>query len=179
MEILSIIILILLSLVGYSAGAAVKAGKTRDLKPQLTDLALVLLIWAGAIYARLSLSPNKSLLILLGIIASFMFGFMIISFRKLPVTKKSHTPNKPPENSLPPLKKAWNAWKESSSIMGSFQSRILLSFFFFVFVTPIALAVRAFSDPLRIKPQSAGPSSSHWLPKKEINIDQEQYRRQF
>jgi hypothetical protein len=178
MEIFSFIILILFSLVGYSAGAAAKAGKTADLKPQLIDLILILFIWAGAIYARLSFSLNKWLLILLCVIASFIVGFVIISFRKLPKIKRPIS-NKPPEKSQPYLKKIWNHWKIFSLIMGSFQSRIFLSFFFFIFVTPIALGVKAFSDPLRIKPKSSKSSSSHWLPKKEIKIDQDQYRRQF
>jgi len=60
--------------------------------------------------------------------------------------------------------------------MGSFQSRIILSLFFFIFVTPFALAVKIFSDPLNIKHQTTKP---HWLTKKEINADLEQSRRQF
>jgi hypothetical protein len=36
--------------------------------------------------------------------------------------------------------------------------------------------VKAFSDPLGIKKYS---KISHWLPKKDIGSDLEQYRRQF
>jgi len=51
METLSFIVLILLSLVGYSGGATCKAGKYADIKPQIVDLIIVLLIWAGVRYS--------------------------------------------------------------------------------------------------------------------------------
>jgi len=44
MEILSFIVLLLLSLVAYSGGVAGKAGKHIDIKPQLFDLIIILLI---------------------------------------------------------------------------------------------------------------------------------------
>jgi hypothetical protein len=178
MEIISLVVLIVLSLLGYSAGAAARAGKTTALNPQLIDLILMLLIWAGSIYTRLSLSLNRWLLILIWVMASFMVGFIIIGFRKLPKIKILAA-NEPVENSSRLKKNLWESWKEFSFIMGSFQSRILLSYFFFIFVTPIALAIKAFSDPLRIKSQSSISVNSHWLPKKEMNADQDQYRRQF
>ena len=45
MDTLSFIALILLSLVGYSGGATGKAGKFADLKLQIIDLILVVIIW--------------------------------------------------------------------------------------------------------------------------------------
>lgn len=47
MELISFIALILLSLVGYCAGAVSKAGKYVELKPQIIDLMLVTVIWPG------------------------------------------------------------------------------------------------------------------------------------
>ena len=175
MEILSFIVLILLSLVGYSGGTAGKAGKLADIKPQLVDLIIVLLIWAGAIYSRITFYLNKWLLIIIWVVLSATIGVIAVLFRKLP--KEQSTNNKEPKKlSKNPIKKLWQSWKNFSKRMGGFQSRIILSLFFFIFVSPFALAVKIFSDPLNIKNKS---SKSHWLTKKEIKTDLEQYRRQF
>jgi Ca2+/Na+ antiporter len=175
METLSFIVLILLSLVGYSGGTAGKAGKHIDIKPQLFDLIIILLIWTGAIYSRLTFDLNKWLLILIWVVLAATIGVIVVLFRKLPKEKSSHNkePEKVPKNLI---KKLWQRWGNFSYRMGSFQSRIILSLFYFVFVTPFALAVKIFSDPLNIKHQT---TKSHWLTKKEINADLEQSRRQF
>jgi len=175
METLSFIVLIFLSLVGYSGGAAGKAGKLADIKPQLVDLIIVLLIWAGAIYSRIIFDLNKWLFILIWVVLSATIGVIAILFRKLP---KEQSPNNKKPEKVPtnPIKKMWQNWNNFSKRMGGFQSRIILSLFFFIFVSPFALAVKIFSDPLNIKHKS---SKSHWLTKKEINADLEQSRRQF
>jgi hypothetical protein len=49
------------------------------------------------------------------------------------------------------LKRAWQAWKRIAHAIGNFQARILLTIFYAVLVLPFGLAVRLFSDPLRIK----------------------------
>jgi len=175
METLSFIVLILLSLVGYSGGAAGKAGKLTDIKPQIVDLIIVLLIWAGAIYSKITFDLNKWLLILIWVVLSATIGILAIFFRKLPKEQSSN--NKKPERAQNiPIKKLWHTWENFSKRMGGFQSRIILSFFFFIFVSPVALAVKMFSDPLNIKHQT---TKSHWLSKKEIKTDLEQSRRQF
>jgi len=175
METLSFIVLILLSLVGYSGGASAKAGKLADIKPQIVDLIIVLLIWAGAIYSRIAFDLNKWLLILIWVVLSATIGVIAIFFRK-PTKEKSSAKNLPEKLPKNPIKKLWQIWENFSKRMGSFQSRIILSLFFFIFVSPFALAVKIFSDPLNIKHQS---SKSHWLPKKEINADLEQSKMQF
>ena len=175
MEAFSIIALILLSLVGYSGGVVGRAGKSRDIKPQIIDLVLVIIIWAEAIYSRITFDLNKWLLIFTWVILSATIGVIAVLFRKLP--KEQSTNNKEPKKLLKnPIKKLWQSWKNFSKRMGNFQSRIILSFFFFIFVSPVALAVKIFSDPLNIKHQSR---KSHWLTKKEIKTDLEQYRKQF
>ena len=49
------------------------------------------------------------------------------------------------------LKRFWQAWKRIAHRIGNFQSRVLLTIFYFVVVLPFGLATRLFSDPLRIK----------------------------
>jgi len=177
METLSFIFLILLSLVGYSGGVAAKAGKYADLKPQIVDLIIMLVVWTGAIFSRITFELNKWILILIWVVLSAAIGVITLLFRKLPKEKGSN--NKELEEvQKNPIKKLLHTWKNFSKRMGSFQSRIILSLFFFIFVSPFALTVKifSFSDPLNIKHQT---TKSHWLTKKEIKNDLEQYRRQF
>lgn len=42
-------------------------------------------------------------------------------------------------------------WKLVAHKIGEFQSRLLLSFFYFVVLAPFALGLKIFSDPLQIK----------------------------
>ncbi|MFP4082052.1 MAG: hypothetical protein ACLFVG_04745 [Candidatus Aminicenantes bacterium] len=175
MEVLSFIILILLSLFAYSAGAVSPAGRLQDLKPHILDLLLVLMIWAGAICSRVILDLNKWLLILIWIIIGFLTGSSITLLRKarFPPVSKRERKERIRQN---PVKKFWQNWKNFSKRAGSFQSKTFLSLFFFLVVTPFALAVKIFSDPLRLKPEA---KNSYWLTKKHIPTDLEHFRRQF
>jgi nitrate reductase gamma subunit len=114
-------------------------------------------------------------LILIWLILSIILGVIAVSLRKLPEEKSVSQKDllKTPANVF---KKRWQSWNEFSKRMGSFQSRILLSLFFFVFVSPFAIAVKMFSDPLHLKYQSR---TSWWIPKKEIRNELEEFRRQF
>jgi len=178
MEAISFIILILLCLVGYCLGAAWKAGKSRELKPQIIDLSLILLIWAGAIYTRIVSGLNKWLMILIGVIISSIVGIFAIWPRHLPQerpSKSSLTEEKKVPKNL--ALKIWRSWKNFSLRAGAFQSRLLLSLFYFFFVTPLAMLVRVSSDPLKIKEGSK--SKPRWLPKKELSHDLDGFKRQF
>ena len=67
------------------------------------------------------------------------------------------------------LKRIWQAWKRLAHKIGNFQARVLLTILYAVLILPFGLAVRWFSDPLRIKrrPQAwldhgAPPSTMEW-----------------
>jgi len=175
MEIISFIVLILLSLIGYSAGAVSRSGKFVELKPQIFDLILVVTIWIRAITSRIILGLNKWFLILIWVILSIIIGILAVWPRRLSEEKAPRT-KKIKGTSKNPLKKLWQSWENFSKRRGNFQSRIIFSLFFFILVSPFALTVKMFSDPLNLKHQS---SKSHWLFKKEIKNDLEQYKRQF
>ena len=49
------------------------------------------------------------------------------------------------------LKRIWQAWKRLAQKIGNFQARVLLTVIYVVLILPFGLAVRWFSDPLRIK----------------------------
>ena len=176
MAVVSYIVLILLSFFAYSTGSVVKAGKSVDLKPEVLDLFLILAIWAGAIYSRVVFDWNKWLLILAWIIVSLIIGILATWPRKPRVEQKSLKATEPEKTPTNPLKRLWQSWGNLSKRIGGFQTRVFLSLFFFVFVSPFALIMKRVSDPLRIRYQD---NDSHWLPKAETEVDLEQFRRQF
>jgi hypothetical protein len=178
MNTLSFIVLILLSLVGYSSGAILKRGKASEIRPRIFDLVVILATWSGAIYSRLTLSINKWLLIAIWLGISFVLGIVICSFRKTENRKKSESPVTAPSQGRP-LKRLWKKWQVFSLRMGTFQSRILLSFFYFIFLTPISLIIKLISDPLNIKHRSQGASGSFWLKKEAISSEIADFRRQY
>jgi hypothetical protein len=49
------------------------------------------------------------------------------------------------------VKAAWGAWKRLAHKIGNFQARVLLTVVYAVLILPFGIAVRLFSDPLRIK----------------------------
>jgi hypothetical protein len=51
--------LVLVSLAFYSVGAVAKAGKSVELRPQIADLFVISLLWAGAIFAGINLDLNR------------------------------------------------------------------------------------------------------------------------
>lgn len=175
MEILSFLIIIFLSLVGYCGGAVIRTERFIDLKPEIYDLILVTTIWTAVIYSRISLNFNKWFLIVVWVVLSGIVGKLTYFFRDLP--EKRNLGKKKLENQpVPIFKKLWNNWKNFSKEMGSFQSRIILSLFFFIFVLPFALVVKIFLNPLKIKYKG---SKSYWIPKKEIPESLDRYKRQF
>lgn len=176
MEALSYVVLILLSLVGYSGGAAARAGKSRDLKPDIADLILVVLIWAAAIYSRLAFDINRWVLILAWIGMAAVLGVVVVSFRKLPA-KEGGDEDRAEGLSRGVFKRLWKRWAFFSKRMGSFQSRVMLSLFFFVFISPVAFLITLMGDPLKIKKRKN--LETYWSPRAESSGGLEEFRRQF
>ncbi len=58
---------------------------------------------------------------------------------------------------MPPwLRAAWQRWKRLAEKIGHFQAKLLFGLLYFLIVTPFALGVKLFSDPLGLK--QASPS---------------------
>jgi hypothetical protein len=71
-------------------------------------------------------------------------------------------------------RRLWEGWKRIARRIGDVQARIMLTVFYFLILTPFALAVRALSDPMRFGAQPA------WLPKEVTDIDAVTHaRRQY
>lgn len=175
MEVFSCIVLALLSLVGYSAGVVAKAGKRADVKPHAIDLLIVLLIWVGAVCSKLAMDLNRWFLFLVWIIISSIIGVFAIWPRR-PSTNTISISEETQENAIVFSRRIWQDWKRFSRRIGSFQSRLILSLFFFVVATPFALGVKIFSDPLNVKHRV---KKSYWQKRRYIGKDEVQYRRQF
>lgn len=176
MEVISYIALILLLLFGYSSGAAIKSGKHIQLNPQSIDLIMLLLIYASAIYSRVALNFNKWLIVLVWLIFSIILGIVAVWLREL--TKVKPLDNKNLSEDLKNIhKNLWQKWKDFSKRTGSFQSRIILALYFFIIISPFALALKIFSDPLQIKQRAS--SDSFWLAIKQIKTSLSHSRRQF
>jgi hypothetical protein len=173
-ETLSYIVLILLSLVGYSGGATGRAGKRVDLKPAAVDLILVAIIWTAALYSRITYDFNKWLLILVWVGIAVLVGGIAVSVRRLPKLGKAEEEEKLPAALF---KRLWHRWAGFSKRMGSFQSRVMLSFFFFVIVSPVALIIRVAGDPLQIKKKKA--MASYWSARTPSSTEIADYQRQF
>lgn len=71
-----------------------------------------------------------------------------------------------------PLKRLWEGWKEIASYIGDFQSRLILTVFYFVVLTPFGLLTRCFVKPLN-------PRHSGWLPREVRAATLEAGRLQF
>lgn len=71
------------------------------------------------------------------------------------------------------LKRLWQAWKAFGHKVGNLQARVLLTIFYSVPVFPFGVAVRLFSDPLRIK-----RSPTQWLDHPKEACDMQWARRQ-
>jgi len=175
MEFLSYLVLILLSLLAYSGGAVWRAGKAVDIKPQALDLVIVIVLWAAAIALRLRLAINRWLLVITWIVVSVVSGYLAVAFRRRVRSSMPRKPEAPNIAKVSFFRRTWEAWNGFSRRMGGFQSRILLSFFFFLVVAPFAVAVKLFSDPLRFRCRS---SASHWQEKEEVKANLEALRKQ-
>ncbi len=174
MEWLSGLVLVLLTLVGYSIGS-VLAGRGRKIAPGLSDVVVVLVLWTAALISRPMLGRWAAILIWL--MAGGLIGFFFMLARRSRFVKPRArglflTPEEPKKG----WKGVWQAWNSFSHDMGDFQGRVLLIFFYFIFVTPFALLVILFSDPLRLRNKN---TQTYWLDRPAMPQGLEEARRQF
>ena len=74
------------------------------------------------------------------------------------------------------LRAAWQAWKRIAEKIGHFQAKLLWGILYFLIVAPIALVLKAVSDPLHMKQKSA---PSWWRPEPRQTLTLEDAHRQF
>ncbi|MFI5397079.1 MAG: hypothetical protein ACHQ9S_16200 [Candidatus Binatia bacterium] len=78
-------------------------------------------------------------------------------------------------NPLGFLQATWNHWKKIARAIGVVQTRILMVFFYFVFVVPVGMIMRMGGDPLHLKRPAAGNWTAHHDEKASVDTA----RRQF
>jgi len=93
------------------------------------------------------------------------------------VGQRGRGAGKPPEvKELSTARSFWEGWKRFGKKIADIQARALLTFFYFVLLSPFALAVRWWSDPLAIKTHT----SKGWCARDEGNeTSKERAARQF
>jgi hypothetical protein len=172
MAFLSSLALVLLSMVGYSAGTLI-AGVKKKVTPSLFDLIVVVILWGIALMTRAWID-NKWLALGLGIILGLVIGCA------LGAARRNNYPIEKMDKKIPPnvrgLKGFWERWKAFGVRLGNYQSRLLLAFFYFPVVIPFGIVVRLFLDPLQRKVHQVG---SRWMPRSKSNHDLESIQRQF
>ena len=73
------------------------------------------------------------------------------------------------------LRNIWKSWKRISRIIGVFESRLILTIFYFIFLLPAGIIFSLFQDPLKIK----HPNKSTWIGKKSQSETLEEMKRQY
>jgi hypothetical protein len=70
----------------------------------------------------------------------------------------------------------WSNWKELTHYIGDFQSRLLLTVFYFTLALPFGLLGRFVMDPLALR---KGQTGSNWSPRETVDKDLTSARGQF
>ncbi len=58
------------------------------------------------------------------------------------------------------LKRIWKVWRAFGQFMADVVGRVVMLAFYFTLAAPFGLAMRLFSDPLKLK-----PAAPHWEPR--------------
>ena len=73
------------------------------------------------------------------------------------------------------LRKGWEGWKAFARIIGNFNSRVILTLFYFLVVGIFSLLIGRWKNTLRKHP----PSQSNWLPVSSKEMDLLNAKKQF
>jgi hypothetical protein len=169
MDLVSAVALVLLTLVGYSAGAAACAGRGKQPVPRLPDLPLAAMVIVAALVLRPDL--GRWLSIAAGVAAGFGLGWLAL------IPRRQRLPQTPVRESSggSVVGRGWHRWKVFAGRMGNFQGRMVLSLFYMTFVAPFALLARFVSNPLGRK----RPPGWHRRGPEDRDRNVDQARNQF
>ena len=72
------------------------------------------------------------------------------------------------------LKQLWKKWQAFGKVIGNLVGRVVMTVFYFTIAAPFGLALRLFSDPLKMK-----PAKPQWEPRETEQPTLEDARRAF
>ena len=75
------------------------------------------------------------------------------------------------------LKKLWSEWKVTGKYIGDFQSRLLLSLFYFTILAPFGLLARFFDQSLDLRFHQ--PKQTGWVKRPAVQDSLDEARRHF
>lgn len=176
-EILGVVVLVLLTMVSYAAGITL-AARRRAYPAAVVDLLLVAGLWVGLFWLRPQLGRLSLLAVTVavGVVAGMIIGAVRLAAQDetklLPTSELPEHAREKVVTAVPAnlFKRAWNRWNDFAGRMGNVQGRLLMGFFYFVFVTPFGLVGHFFTDALGIKKL---PAQSNWHPKESIDLSLE------
>lgn len=161
---------LLLTLLGYSYGSAL-AGRRRELRPAFVDLPTTAMLCAGALMSRAPL--GKWWALVLWPIAGLVAGTSVMFLRRA-ARPDTVAPQSTHSGAL--LAQLGRGWVSISRRAGDFQARLMLLWFYVVFVAPVGLLYRLLRDPLNIrKPRE----DSSWQKRESSTGGLDDARRQF
>jgi hypothetical protein len=166
---LSGLALVLLTLVGYTSGAASMAQRRQPV-PFLIDLPVIGALWAGGFLLPPGLGHWARIVVAFAAAFGLSAIFTLLRRNALPPAPKPSLDSQP---STLNSRRLLNGWKAFSRRMGNYQGRLILAFFYFVVVLPFGLLVRLFADPLALRRDAA------WRDRPGGPGDIEQSRLQF
>ena len=166
LEFISILALIFLSLFGYSAGTVSGSQKHGGIEPGPIDFLLIIIILAAAFILGSIFDINRWLWVIVTAFTSGLVGF-------LRALLSGHVPARQPYEQ-PVKKNLWARWSGFSTLVGAFQTRIILSIVYLIIIFLVALPMKLFSDPLQIKLKT---KASYWLKRTEREVLTEAFKQ--
>ncbi len=73
------------------------------------------------------------------------------------------------------FKKIWRAWRKIGQFIGNTIGYIISTVLYIVFVTPVGIVIRIFTDYFNIK----NKSSSNWTVKEQKDLSMDDMRKQY
>jgi hypothetical protein len=161
--------LVLMSFFSFGAAAGIRSKSKTPLQPpfpSLLDLGLILICWLATISAYKS-GYQPVLATLAGAVAVFFAGFIL---HLLLMLSPGHESTVKPGSARIPVPGIQSSNRQVIAIVqprwrlyfrqaGGFQSRLLLSLFYYVVLLPFGVLVGMMGDPLGLK---APPGDSFW-----------------
>ena len=154
----------------YSVGSTL-GSKGRKTAPSLVDFVVIIAICVAAANTRNSIETFTFYpLWLIGtpLIAA------ISSFRHRTMPAPDHKSKDTASTSF--LRKVKTGWLTFSHQAGGYSSRVMLTGFYFVIVTPYAIAIRLLSDPLELRKTKSG---TMWVKRESMKNTISDFRKQF